>query len=481
MTTFAFPVAAGAAIRMGLDAIKNVGEGPVEAVLQARGGTPFKSLADFTDRCDLRKVNRRGLECLVKVGALDDFGERGLLLAAVDNILHASTSTHEAAEIGQMTLFGAEEVANEDILGGMSPEARPTPKEILEWEKELVGVYVSSHPLQKMTVDLMNVITHNTVDVTEELAGKAVCVAGMIAEVRTITTKKGDTMAFARLEDLTGSVDVTVFPQLFKEKKPLWAAGKIVVIYGKADVRNGRVSVVADSAQDYVDDAKIIEDKGSVAYRFRNGAAESPSRPQIAERPAAKYAPPAARYTPAPAAGMAEIEDEDGGYFGDENPFAAEEPEWLNGAGEQGSRGEGERGRRGDTETQGHSASQRSPVDIAPDSPRPPSPRRRNPRVPQSPCHRSRRVPPSPRRRSPRVSLSPCRRSRRGPASCASPSAAARASTPTGGGWPSWWRCCRSTKGMTASRSSSRPTATPAISSTSRTTGHASAASCRAS
>ena len=127
----------------------------------------------------------------------------------------------------------------------------------------------------------------------------------MIAEVRTITTKKGDTMAFARLEDLTGSVDVTVFPQLFKEKKPLWAAGKIVVIYGKADVRNGRVSVVADSAQDYVDDAKIIEDKGSVAYRFRNGAAEGPSRPQIAERPAAKFTPPAARYTPAPAASMA--------------------------------------------------------------------------------------------------------------------------------------------------------------------------------
>ena len=107
----------------------------------------------------------------------------------------------------------------------------------------------------------------------------------MIAEVRTITTKKGDTMAFARLEDLTGSVDVTVFPKLLKEQKPLWAAGKIVVIYGKADVRNGRVSVVADSAQDYVDDAKIIEDKGSVAYRFRNGAVETPPDPRSPSAP----------------------------------------------------------------------------------------------------------------------------------------------------------------------------------------------------
>ena len=350
VTTFAFSVEAGASIRMGLDAIKNVGEGPVEAVLQARGGTPFKSLANFTDRCDLRKVNRRGLECLVKVGALDDFGERGLLLAAIDNIMHASTSTHEAAEIGQLTLFGAEEVANEDILGGISPEARPTPKEILEWEKELVGVYVSSHPLQQMTVDLMNVVTHNTVDVTEELTGRAVCVAGMIADVRTITTKKGDAMAFVRLEDLTGSVDITVFPQLLKEKKTLWATGKIVVVYGKADVRNGRVSVVADSAQDYVDDAKIIEDKGSVAYRFRNGAAEAPSRPQITERSAAKYTPPAPRYTSAPSASMAEVDDEDGGYFGDDNPFAAEEPEWLNGAEEQRSRGAEVQGRKEERE-----------------------------------------------------------------------------------------------------------------------------------
>ena len=266
-------------------------------------------------------------------------------------------------------------------------------------------MYVSSHPLQKMTVDLMNVITHNTVDVTEEVAGKAVCIAGMIAEVRTITTKKGDAMAFARLEDLTGTVDVTVFPQLLKEKKALWATGKIVIIFGKADVRNGRVSVVADSVQDYVEDTKVIDDKNSVAYRFRNGAAESPSRPQIAERPAAKYAPPVARALPAaPAAGMAEVEDEDGGYFGDDNPFAAEEPEWLNGAEEQGSRGAEERGRGGDTETQGHTASRHSPVDIAPESPRLPVAGRRNRRVslcvsPESPRPPVPRPPEPPRPR----------------------------------------------------------------------------------
>jgi hypothetical protein len=212
----------------------------------------------------------------------------------------------------------------------------------------------------------------------------------MIAEVRTITTKKGDAMAFARLEDLTGTVDVTVFPQLLKEKKALWATGKIVIIFGKADVRNGRVSVVADSVQDYVEDAKVIDDKSSVAYRFRNGAAENPSRPQIAERPAAKYTPPAARYTPAPAAGMAEVDDEDGGYFGDENPFAAEEPEWLNG--EQGSGGAEEQRRPfgGTEERELHpptvsqpvvAASPRLPISASPTLPHPPSPEPPRPRI----------------------------------------------------------------------------------------------------
>ena len=384
LTTFKFPVEPGAAIRMGLDAIKNVGEGPVEAILEARG-TPsraFTGLADFADRCDLRKVNRRGLECLTKVGALDDFAPRSQLIAALDNILHASESAHIAREIGQLSLFGGtEETEHVDILAGLPTAAPLNTKEMLDWEKELVGVYVSSHPLQKMTVDLMNVISHNAVDITEEVAGKAVCVAGMIAEVRTVTTKKGETMAFCRLEDLTGSVDITVFPQLFRERKPMWAADKIVVVYGKADNRNGRMSVVADSVQDYVEGSKIIEDRSSVAFRYRNGG-ESPTRPQVREMPpATRSSPPApaaaARYAPAFAS---QPDDEDDDYFGDESPFATEEPEWL--AEGQGNGGAGEQGNKGAAVEGLDSGSQppvlpvaaapRPPVAALPESPRPP-------------------------------------------------------------------------------------------------------------
>jgi len=348
---FPFPVPERTAIRMGLDAIKNVGEGPIDAIQNARGDRSFASLAEFADRVDLRQVNRRGLECLIKVGALDDFGERGQLLAGIDRIMSASEVTHVAREVGQLTLFGgADDDGAEELLASLPSAAKANPKEALDWEKELVGVYVSSHPLQQMTVDLMNVITHASVDVTEEVAGKGVVVAGIVADVRQITTKKGETMAFIRLEDLQGSIDVTVFPKLYADEKAFFALEKIIVVAGKADVRNGRVSVVADTVRDYVEGMKVIEDTSSVAYRFRNGAAGMPSRPQVKERPTAQsYAAPARAYAPPPTVASGD-EDEDA-YSGDDNPFAANEPAWMD-EGETGSGGDGERGRQGDRRPQ---------------------------------------------------------------------------------------------------------------------------------
>jgi hypothetical protein len=229
------------------------------------------------------------------------------------------------------------------------------PKETLEWEKELVGVYVSSHPLQQMTVDLMNVVTHATVDITEELAGRPVTIAGLVNEAKTITTKKGETMAFVRLEDLQGTVDVTVFPQLYRERKSLWVADKIVIVMGKVDVRNGRVSVVADIVQDYVEGMKVVEDTSSIAYRYRNGAPDG--RPQVREQPAGVRSQAPARYpasTPYP-----EDETYPASFGDDANPFALEEPVWMEereeparrrdeGAGRQGN---GETGKQGDKET----------------------------------------------------------------------------------------------------------------------------------
>ncbi len=328
ITTFPFPVEPGAAIRMGLDAIKNVGEGPIDLILSARGDRPFASLADFADRVDLRQINRRGLECLIKVGALDDFGERARILAAIDQLMHVSSSAHDAADAGQLTLFGEVESASDaDILAAAGPIAKVSNKDILEWEKELVGVYVSSHPLQQMTVDLANTITHATVDITEELGKQPVVVAGVLAEVRLFTTRKGEQMAFCRLEDLQGSVDVTVFPQLLRESRDLWRQDKIAIVWGKAESRNGRISIVADRVQDYVQGQRIVEDTSTIYHRFQNGDGQA-ARPAVREGSVGtgprensrmRFAPPAIEHA-------SDDEDSD---IGEANPFAIEAPDWL--------------------------------------------------------------------------------------------------------------------------------------------------------
>jgi DNA polymerase-3 subunit alpha len=340
LTTFPFPIPERVAIRMGLDAIKNVGEGPVAQILQGRGEQAFGSLSDFARRVDLRQINRRGLECLIKVGALDGFGERAHLLAGIERIARASAATHEAEEVGQLTLFGGAEDdgGDEDLLRGVPEGIKVNSKEALAWEKELIGVYVSSHPLQKMTVDLFNTVTHSAADITEEAHGSSVVLAGMIVEIRPITTKKGDQMAFVRLEDLQGQAEVTVFPKLYEATRELWVLDKIVIVRGKVDVRNGQAGVLADSAQDYVEGIHIEEDKSSVAYAAREGS--RPARPEISQRnaqpaPAAPGGPAPHphgknRFAPGPAAPAGIDADEDeNGPTGEGNPFADEEPGWT--------------------------------------------------------------------------------------------------------------------------------------------------------
>ena len=265
---------------------------------------------------------------------MDEFADRGRLMAGIDRILASSVNSHEAQEIGQLMLFGGADLGgSEELLSGLPPGTRVSAKEALGWEKELIGVYVSSHPLQQMTVDLVGVVTHSSADITEELNKLGVVLAGMVMEVRTITTKKGDTMAFVRLEDLQGQVEVTVFPRLWEQTKTLWVADKIVIVNGKVDVRNGRAGVLADFVQDYVEGIKVLEDRSSAAYRFRQG--DQPARPDVRERPAAgNYAPaipPVPRYAAARVdfGAQASDDDEDGFNGGDENPFANDRPDWL--------------------------------------------------------------------------------------------------------------------------------------------------------
>ncbi|MFQ6101493.1 MAG: DNA polymerase III subunit alpha [Anaerolineae bacterium] len=229
------------AIRFGMGAIKNVGEGPLETILTARqAGGPFRDLDDFCRRVDLRRVNRRALESLIKVGALRPFGTRSQLLPIADRIVGLSANLHHARDVGQISLFGEATgvrlAAEESLLPPLSRTPEVPQKEILAWEKELVGVYISEHPLTQALVGLQDVVTAYASTLSADMNGQQVVVVGMVQRVRRHTTKKGDEMAFVTLEDLQGTCDVVVFPRVWSRTKPLWQPERILVVGGKVDL-----------------------------------------------------------------------------------------------------------------------------------------------------------------------------------------------------------------------------------------------------
>ncbi len=232
------------AIRFGLGAIKNVGEGPVEALLAARAdGGDFTDLDDFCSRVDLRQVGRRPLECLMKVGALPvKFAPRHILLAIIDRMMNLSSSTHKAADAGQLSMFGLDsfEVARSGSILYPPPDAEPLPqKEMLAQEKELVGTYISEHPLQKHLAAIKASNATLLGELDETLHGHMVTVVGLVNSVRPHFTKKGEAMAFVEIEDIQAVREVLVFPRTYAAAKALLVPGNLIRIQGKVDAQNG--------------------------------------------------------------------------------------------------------------------------------------------------------------------------------------------------------------------------------------------------
>ncbi len=272
---YAFPVPEGSAIRFGMAAVKNVGEGPVSVLIEARQeGGPFQSMEEFCDRVDLRQVNKRALECLIKVGALDRFGKRSQLLAVLDQMVGASASVHDARDSGQLSIF--------DLMGGSSQQAHVSSirlpdleevkgREKLQWEKELLGVYSISHPLQQMGIDFQKVTTCSCAELDEAYDGKGVTLAGVITSMRTINTKKGDQMAFVQLEDLQGGCEVVFFPKAFGEYKEKLVVDSVVIVKGKAQTRDNQTTLLADILQTHVESYVTRADEPTLQTHLFNG------------------------------------------------------------------------------------------------------------------------------------------------------------------------------------------------------------------
>lgn len=233
-------------IRFGLGAVKNVGHGPVEAILNARAHGPFKDINDLARRVDLRQVGRRALESLIKVGALDSLGPRTALLTALDRILSISAAHFRAADVGQMSLFGLHTgVMEEIILPKVSVEI--SRREILNWERELIGLYVSDHPLSPVIDVLTRAVTHFSGQLAEANPNDKVRVAGMITRVRPHQTKTGKVMGFVTLEDIQGNIELVIFPRTWEKVWEIIEPDRIILVDGRLDAQSGEPKVLVDS------------------------------------------------------------------------------------------------------------------------------------------------------------------------------------------------------------------------------------------
>ena len=240
------------AIRFGLGAIKNVGSG-IEAIIEARKNEgPFKSIDDFSRRVDLQRVNKRALESLIKAGAMDSLGYRSQLLAVLDRVVSAGQASQRAAQAGQGSLFDLLTDEDSGMASILLPPMSDTPsKQKLAWEKELLGTYLSQHPMHKASLELDAVVTAYCGQIGEDLANQKVVIAGVVGNLRPLLTKKREPMVAATLEDLHGSVEVVAFPKTYKQTEALWQEDRILIVEGKVDYRDERLQVICEKVTPY--------------------------------------------------------------------------------------------------------------------------------------------------------------------------------------------------------------------------------------
>ena len=226
-------------IRFGLLAIRNVGEGAIRSILQFRKEHgPFRGFFQFCQEVDSRAVNKRVLESLIKSGAMDSFGwRRSQLMALADGAIEYGQKVQRDRESGQKGLFS-------DLPSGPASALEPPPPDVPEWpfeqllayEKETLGYYLSGHPLERFADQLQRFANKNLAELVAEGNSSECKTAGIVTECRTRRTKKGDLMAVFTLEDLSGTVETVVFPSVFSKCEPLLQADTPILVSGRFEV-----------------------------------------------------------------------------------------------------------------------------------------------------------------------------------------------------------------------------------------------------
>ena len=302
-SAFGFAITAKG-IRFGLGAVKNVGEGAVESVIEARASSgPFRSLDDFCARIDLARCNKRVLESLIRCGATDQFGPRLVQLGRLDAVLATAQREQRDRASGQVGLFASLGLATEIISAPVTSGPEASRKELLSWEKELLGIYLSDHPLQEVVSRMGDVVTAYLAELKEEEEQGLVIVACVVTTARKHITKEKKLMMFAQVEDLTGTVEATIFPRTYEATAAVWNTDEILLVLGRVEKRDDAPKLLVEHAVRFNDDGirdikRVLEEtRERLAKRAKfvrpAAAAESPSLP----KPAAPAAPAEARPT----------------------------------------------------------------------------------------------------------------------------------------------------------------------------------------
>ena len=255
-------------IRFGLAAIKNVGTAAVEEILRARevvGG--FSNLEDFFTKVNTAIVNRKAIESLIKSGAFDSLDDRHKLLGNIDVLMAYGSAIQKLKRSGQTDLFG-------ESVGNLSPQKirlsennEPAiPAEQMQWERELLGVYLSQHPLESYA-DVLTKTTTPLNSLKSHHDGKSMTVGGLITDIREITTKNGQKMAFVRLADTNGEVELILFPRYYQNDQAFWQTDKVIRARGKVTSKDrsgsetGEVKILVDSVEELLPPSEPEDEK----------------------------------------------------------------------------------------------------------------------------------------------------------------------------------------------------------------------------
>ena len=236
-------------IRFGMLAIKNVGHDIVEAIIRERkSGGPYKDITDFVNRIDSKNLNKRSLESLIKSGVFDKLEERNRLLSNLERLLEWSRDSQKQKINGQKGLFDSFGFNNKLHLA----EAKPASKaDKLKWEKELLGLFVTSHPLE----DFRDALAKKSVpisDINTTLINRRVTIGGVISKIKKIITKSGKPMLFLGVEDLTGRTEVVCFPRIVEENPLVFQENKVVLISGRVDNRNDSPKIICETIEELI-------------------------------------------------------------------------------------------------------------------------------------------------------------------------------------------------------------------------------------